>query len=117
MEDIDGVVAIYSTPPAYLFWQVPSEKFTEEGIEPDGIVVLLMDMDPANFKIVLKDFEAPSIAYEKGMKRAKPKPGFEHLARLFSTADISIPGEEIIKGLMIKQDRKLQSLEAGPRTG
>ena len=114
VEDIDGVVAILDAAGISIFGASTSEKFTEEGIEPDGIVVLLMDMDPANFKIVLKDFEAPSIAYEKACETGEAgKTAFEHPAFIISTADISIPGEEIIKGLMDKAGQEITIVGGG----
>ena len=73
-----------------------------------------MDMDPANFKIVLKDFEAPSIAYEKACETGETgKTAFEHPAFIISTADISIPGEEIIKGLMDKAGQEITIVGGG----
>lgn len=114
VEDIDGVVAILDAAGISIFGASTSEKFTEEGIEPDGIVVLLMDMDPANFKIVLKDFEAPAIAYEKACETGEAgKTAFEHPAFIISTADISIPGEEIIKGLMDKAGQEITIVGGG----
>lgn len=76
------------------------QKFTEEGIEPDGIVVLLLDIKTDCFRIVLKDYQTTS-AYESARQagetgvQAFKNPGF-----IISPVDFRIPGEDIIKGLM-----------------
>ena len=36
------------------------QKFTEQGIEPDGIVVLLLDIKTDCFRIILKDYQTTS---------------------------------------------------------
>ena len=101
-EDIDTVTGILDAEDISIFGASTAEKFNEEGIEPTGIVALLLDMKPAHFKIVLKDFgsasvyEAANAVGEAGNKR------FEHPAFIISTADISIPGGDIIKGILDK---------------
>lgn len=77
-----------------------SEKFTEQGLEQDDIVALLLDVHPACFKIVLQDFAASS-PYESARQtgtiglEAFNNPGF-----IISAADIKMGGEDLIDGLM-----------------
>ena len=51
--DIDAVSAMFDNAGISIFGASTSEKFTEQGVETDGIVVLLLDIYPADFKIVL----------------------------------------------------------------
>jgi hypothetical protein len=100
-EDIDAITAIMDAAGISIFGASTSQKFTEQGIEPDGIVVLLMDMNPANFKLVLKDFNSAASVYEAACQLGdEGKNNFDHPAFIISTADISTPGGEVIKGLL-----------------
>lgn len=102
LEDIDAVTAIMNAEGIALFGASTSEKFNEDGIEPDGIVVLIMDMNPANFKIVLKDFTSASV-YESACEvGALSKSSFDRPAFIISVADIKTPGEAVINGLLDK---------------
>lgn len=102
LQDIDVVAAMIDTKGISIFGASTSEKFTEQGIEPEGIVALLLDMAPANFKIVLKDFKSDSV-YESACKvGASGKNTFEHPAFVISTADFKTPGEQVIQGLLDK---------------
>ncbi len=82
-------------------------KFTEEGMEPDDIAALLLDMDPACFKIVLQDFKELS-PYEAARQtgtigmNAFHNPGF-----IISAADIRMAGEDLIDGLMDAAGREV----------
>lgn len=102
VEDIDAVTAMLDAENMTIFGASTSEKFSDKGLEPDGIVVLLLDMKPAHFKVVLKKYNSASVfecAADVGAtgKNAFDKPGF-----IICSADIRIAGEEIIKGLVSK---------------
>ncbi len=100
--DIDSVSAMMDAAGISIFGASTSEKFTDQGIEPDGIVVLLLDINPVNFKIILKDFEKLS-AYESACEVGQSgKDAFDNPAFIISAANFRIPGEEIIKGLLDK---------------
>ncbi|MDQ6609875.1 MAG: FIST C-terminal domain-containing protein [Bacteroidota bacterium] len=77
-----------------------SEKFNEQGLEPDDIVALLLDINSAYFKIVLQDFKE-YVPYECARQtgtigmNAFNNPGF-----IISCADIKLSGEDLIDGLM-----------------
>lgn len=102
VEDIDAVTAMLDAANMTIFGVSTSEKFSEKGLEPDGIVVLLLDMNPAHFKLFLKDYNTTS-AFECAAqigtegKNSFDKPGF-----IICSADIRIAGEEVIKGLISK---------------
>src|SRR5680860_698579 len=57
VEEIDAICELFNAKNISLFGASTSEKFTEDGIEPDGIAVLLLDMVPTHFKIALNDFK------------------------------------------------------------
>lgn len=101
-KEVDAVMAILDAEHIAIFGASTSEKFSEKGIEPDGIVVLLLDMNPAHFKLVLKEYHSTS-AYECACEAgAEGKNTFDHPGFIISSADIRIPCEEIIKGLVNK---------------
>jgi len=86
-----------------LFGATTSAEFTEEGVETEGIALLLLDINPAYFKIVLKDFgtgsvyESASHIGEIGMHT------FANPAFIMSAANFTIHNdEEVIKGLVDK---------------
>lgn len=100
--DIGEVAAIMDAVGISVFGASTSQKFNEEGIEPTAIVVLLLDMDRNNFKIVLKDFNSEPV-YEAACAVGEAgKERFEHPAFIISTADLKITGQEVIKGLLNK---------------
>lgn len=102
VDEIDAIAALLNAEGIAIFGASTSEKFTEEGIEPEGIVVLLLDMAPAHFKIVLKDFHSDSVydaACQVGEIGAN---AFKNPAFIITSADLKTPGELIIKGLLDK---------------
>ncbi|HLG40637.1 MAG TPA: FIST N-terminal domain-containing protein, partial [Chitinophagaceae bacterium] len=102
LEDIDSVSAIMDAEGISIFGASTSEKFTEQGIEHEGIVVLLLDINLVNFKIVLKDFKSASV-YESACQIGElGKNTFDHPAFIISAADYQTPGEQVIKGLLDK---------------
>lgn len=102
VEEIDAVTAMLDVEGISVFGASTSEKFNEDGIEPNGIVVLLLDMNPAHFKLVLKDYNAASVSECAGEVGAEGIKTFVHPAFIISTADIRTPGEEVIRGLLGK---------------
>ena len=102
-EDIDAITAMLDGQSIAIFGASTSEKFTEHGLEPDAIVALLLDMDTAHFKIVLKEFNDVASVYETACEVGESgKNSFDHPAFIISTADIRIPGEELIRGILDK---------------
>ena len=107
LEDIDAVSAMMDAEGISIFGASTSEKFTEQGIEPDGIVVLLLDINPDNFKIVLKDFESDPVYESACQVGSLGKNSFDHPAFIISAADFRTPGEEVIRGLLDKAGDKV----------
>ena len=101
-DDIDEVSAMLEEAGISIFGASTSEKFNEEGIEPDGIVALLLDMNPAHFKIILKDFNLASVNESAAAVGEAGKKSFERPAFIISTADIRTSGAEVIKGILTK---------------
>lgn len=101
-EEIDTVTAMLDAEGISIFGASTAEKFNEEGIEPTGIVALLLDMKPAHFNIVLKNFGSASVYEAANAVGEAGKKHFEHPAFIISTADISIPGGDVIKGILDK---------------
>ena len=100
--DIDAVSAMFDNAGISIFGASTSEKFTEQGVETDGIVVLLLDINPADFKIVLKDYKDAPVYDSASDIGALGKCIFDHPAFIISGADYKIPGEVIIKGILDK---------------
>ena len=102
LEDIDPISAMMDAEGISIFGASTSEKFTEQGIEPEGIVVLLLDIKSENFKIALQDFESTTV-YESACNIGElGKNSFGHPAFIISVADFKTPGQQIIKGLLDK---------------
>ena len=103
IKEINEITAIMDAAGISIFGASTSEKFNEQGIEATGIVILLLDMNRANFRIVLKDFESPASVYETACQVGEAgKNHFDHPAFIISTADIRTPGGEVIRGLLDK---------------
>ncbi len=100
IENAEAIRAIFDKEGIAVFGASTSQKFTEEGIEPDdSIVILLLDINPKYFSIVLKEYtqsspiEAAWQVWEAGVQAFK-NPGF-----IISAVDIKMSGEELINGL------------------
>ena len=114
IEDIDAVTAILDAEHITIFGASTSQKFSEEGIESDDIVVLLLDMNPAHFRLVLKDFKSSSSVYEAASQVGHTgKTSFDHPAFIISTVDITTPGEEVIKGILDNAGRNVPVIGGG----
>lgn len=100
--DIDNITSLLDTKGIAIFGASTAQKFSEEGIEPEGIVVLLMDIKPESFKIQLKSYNATSVYESCSEVGAVGKASFNHPAFIISTIDISIPPETVIKGILNK---------------
>jgi hypothetical protein len=98
-ENAEAIRAILNEESIAIFGVSTSQKFTEQGMQADDIVVLLLDIPEACFTIALKDYHTGS-AYEAARQvgeigsQAFKKPGF-----IISSADIRMSGEDIITGL------------------
>lgn len=102
LDAIDPVCTILDAKGIAIFGASTSEKFTDEGIEPDGIVVLLLDANPNHFKIVLKDYKSAPV-YESACQVGEIGiTAFANPAFIISGSDYNTPGEEVINGILDK---------------
>ncbi len=100
IEDSEAMIQMLDKEGIAIFGASTGQKFTEEGIEPDGIVVLLLDIKTDCFRIVLKDYQTTS-PYESARQAGETGTlAFKNPAFIISPVDFRIPGEDIIKGLM-----------------
>lgn len=102
MNEIEPICSLLDKEGIAIFGATTFSEFTEQDAENKGIAVLLSDINPAYFKIVLKDnqegtgYEIGSQIGEAG-KMAFANPGF-----IISSANYRIPGDLIINGLVEK---------------
>lgn len=102
MKEIPAITSLLNEKGISIFGATTMAEFTEQGAETVGIAVLLLDINPAYFKIVLKDFGSDS-GYETG--RIVGEIGvksFNNPAFIISTANYKIAGDKIIKGMVEK---------------
>lgn len=82
-----------------IFGITAPQKFTGHGIDEHNIVVMLLDMNPDHFRIVLNEYHDSS-AYEAGLKTGKiGKETFTNPGFIISPIDFRMSGDEVIKGL------------------
>lgn len=99
IEHAEALLSVFDINDIAIFGITAPQKFTEDGVNEDDILVMLMDMKPENFKIVLNDYEESS-AYEAGYnagisgKNAFANPGF-----IISPLDFRVSNDELIRGL------------------
>lgn len=99
VEDTEQLQSIFEAKGMSIFGITAPQKFTEQGIESDDIVAMLMDMKPEYFSIVLNDYRQSSV-YEAGRqagitgKNLFANPGF-----IISPIDFRMSGDDLIRGL------------------
>jgi hypothetical protein len=98
-DNVETIQSIFDKKNIATFGISTLQKFSEDGIESDDIVAMLMDMKPENFKIVLNDYMESSV-YQAGFqagitgKSAFANPGF-----IISPIDFRMSGDDLIRGL------------------
>jgi hypothetical protein len=97
--EIDSISAMLGAEGITVFGASTAQKFTEDGLDnDDSIVVLLLDMNPDHFRIILKDynelspFEAAKSVAKAGVETFK-NPGF-----IISAIDSEMSGQDLING-------------------
>jgi len=82
-----------------IFGLSTSQKFTGQGLESDDIVVMLMDMKPDYFRIVINHYDDSS-AYEAGHQTGiKGTNLFSNPGFIISPIDFIVSSDELIRGL------------------
>lgn len=99
VENAAAVCLIMNHEKIAIFGASTSGKFTEQGIEEDDIIVLLLELNPNYFKIVLEAYT--SSPYEAARKTgAIGIDSFNNPGFIITSSDSRIPGEDLISGLM-----------------
>jgi hypothetical protein len=99
MEDAEPIRSIFGNQGIEIFGVTAPHNFTEKGITEGHIIVMLLDIKPDHFKIVLNEYEG-STAYQAGYnagisgKNAFANPGF-----IISPLDFRVSNDELIRGL------------------
>ena len=102
LEEIPAITSLLNEKGIAIFGATTMAEFTEESAETVGIAVLLLDINPDYFKIVLKNFVSGT-GYEAGRQVAEiGVKSFRNPAFIISSADYKIPGDQIIKGMVEK---------------
>ncbi len=100
--DINALINLLNESGIAVFGATTSAEFTEAGVETEGIAILLLDINPAYFKIVLKDFSTGSV-YESASETGEfGKNTYANPAFIISAANYLIPADDIILGLVDK---------------
>jgi hypothetical protein len=102
MNEIEAISSLLDNEGIAIFGATTSAEFTEQDAENKGIAVLLLDINPAYFKIVLKDNEGGE-GYETGCHIGETgKMTFANPAFIISSANYKIHGAKIIQGMVAK---------------
>ena len=97
--DRDGICTLFDTHGIAVFGASTAAQFTEQGVETEGIAVLLLDIHPDYFRIEMQDFENGRV-YEAAARLGEAgKQAFTHPAFIISMANFKASGEEVIRGL------------------
>lgn len=98
-----GILDVLDAHSISIFGANTLDKFTDKGIDTDQATILLLDLDPAYFRILLKsipnnDFDAGvNLTREIGQFGSKQ---FQRPAFIISVSEFDIPGEAIVEGLL-----------------
>lgn len=102
MNEIDAISSLLDKEGIAIFGATTFAEFTEQDAENTGIAVLLLDINPAYFKIILKD-NGEGSGYEIGCHIGETgKKTFANPAFIISSANYKIPGALIIQGMVEK---------------
>ena len=102
VEEIETVSAELDKAGMTIFGASTFQKFNEHELDPEGIMILLLDINPDYFKVVLKDFQSSSVYDAARQSGEIGATAFKSPAFIIATADYNIPGEQIINGLLDK---------------
>ena len=102
MNEIEAICSLLDNEGIAIFGATTFAEFTEQDAENKGIAVLLLDINPVCFKIVLKDNEEGE-GYETGCHIGETgKMTFANPAFIISSANYKIHGAKIIQGMVEK---------------
>ena len=102
MNEIEAICSLLDKEGIAIFGATTFAEFTEQEAENTGIAVLLLDINPAYFKIALID-NGEGSGYEIGCHIGETgTKTFANPAFIISTANYKIPGALIIQGMIEK---------------
>ena len=102
LDEIPAVTSLLTENGISIFGATTMAEFTEESAETTGIAILLLDINPDYFKIVLESFNSDS-GHEAGCNVAETGiKSFANPAFIISIANYKIPGDKIINGMVEK---------------
>lgn len=98
-----GIVEALDERGIAIFGANTPDKFTDQGMENELATILLMDLDPAYFRVVLKSF--PANDYKSGLKIAREigqtgSSQFNRPAFIVSVSESELPGEAVVEGFL-----------------
>ena len=101
--DYSGIVEVLDARGIAIFGANTPDKFTDQGIEKDLASILLMDLDPDCFRIVLKSL--PTGDYEAGVNLGREigQTGcteFQNPAFILCVSQAEVPGEALVEGFL-----------------
>jgi hypothetical protein len=101
--DFEGIVKVLDEHNVAVFGANTPDKFTDQGMENDAATILLMDLDPAYFRIVIKSL--PVSDYEAGVNTGREIgqigcSQFKRPAFILSVAQAEVPGEALVEGFL-----------------
>ena len=99
MEDAEPIRLIFAKHGIAIFGITAPHNFTEQGISEGQITVMLLDIKPDHFKILLEDYQGSS-AYEAGFKTGKSgKSAFTNPGFIIAPLDFRVSNDTVIRGL------------------
>ena len=99
VEDAEPIRSIFRKQDIAIFGVTAPHNFTEQGITEGHITVMLLNIKPDHFKIVLNDYQGSS-AYEAGYKTGiAGKDAFKNPGFIISPLDFRISDDDLIRGL------------------
>ncbi|MBL7723951.1 MAG: FIST C-terminal domain-containing protein [Chitinophagaceae bacterium] len=102
MNEIEPICSLLDKEGIAIFGATTFAEFTEQDAENTGIAVLLLDINPVYFKIILKD-NKEGTGYEIGSQIGEAgKITFANPGFIISSANYRIPGALIVNGLVEK---------------
>jgi len=100
LDELKNVMNLLDAEDIAIFGATTSGEFTEKGIETKSIAILLLDINPGYFKIVLSDNKNSSPEESAQFAGEIGKNAFLDPAFIVSVSYFKTPGESIIKGLV-----------------
>jgi hypothetical protein len=98
-QDIEAVLGLLEKKEIQIFGTTTAGEFIDGDIEEGSIVILLLDMDPAYFKLEFIEID-PNNALEDAKKLGViVKESFNHPALIVATGGVFIDGDQIMDGI------------------